>query len=77
MKTTRCLFNVASVTDFGNDSRSVKLTAAANSSVPAEQSFAKYTPSGSIELSITNPNAFGIFTPGAQVYVDISQASTP
>ena len=39
--------------------------------------YARYTPSGEIKLSITNPNLHGQFTPGQEFYVDFTLASTP
>ena len=38
------------------------------------KSFSKYTPSGKLELMITNPNAEGFFKPGKEYYLDISEA---
>lgn len=40
-------------------------------------SFSKYTPSGQISMSITNPNAFGFFAQGAEFYVDFTPAAAP
>lgn len=38
------------------------------------QSFATATPSGSIQLQITNPEAFGKFIQGLEYYVDFTVA---
>lgn len=37
--------------------------------------YSKWTPSGKLELSITNPDCFEFFKPGAEIYVDISHAN--
>lgn len=39
------------------------------------KSFSKYTPSASLELSITNPQAMGFFKPGRDYLVTITPAS--
>ena len=38
--------------------------------------FAKWTPSASLKMSITNPGLIGNFNPGQEFYVDFSPAST-
>lgn len=65
----RCKFNVVGVTDFGNDMREVRLAAVCDSSVPENQAFTKYTPSGTATITITNP---AVFVPGRAVYLDIT-----
>ena len=37
-------------------------------------SFSQYTPSGHIEMTITNPAAFGAFVEGQEVYIDFTPA---
>lgn len=39
-----------------------------------DNTFARYTPSGNVELSITNPDLFGKFRPGQKFYVDFTLA---
>lgn len=39
-----------------------------------DNTYARYTPSGSIDLTITNPNLIGKFRPGQTFYVDFSEA---
>jgi len=41
---------------------------------PGNESWSKYTPSGAIELGITNPAAFTQFTLGQEFYVDFTPA---
>jgi hypothetical protein len=49
----------------------VKLTAANG---PQNQTWSKYTPTGSIELQITNPAAFEQFKLGQAYFVDFVEA---
>lgn len=49
----------------------VKLTAVSDD---ANKNWSQYTPSGSIELAITNPDAVRQFTVGGYYYVDFSPA---
>lgn len=54
----------------------VTLNAVYESGAPTAENvrFAKATPNGRIEMTIDNPDAWGIFVPGDQVYVDFSPA---
>lgn len=54
----------------------VKLVAVVNNS-DDNKSWSKYTPSGSIEMHITNPEAFKQFQIGTEVFVDFSPAAPP
>ena len=38
------------------------------------KSYSKWTPSGSLKLTITNPDCFEFFKEGAEFYVDITPA---
>jgi hypothetical protein len=40
----------------------------------ANKTWSKYTPSGAIQLTINNPEAFEAFKPGETYFVDFSQA---
>lgn len=40
----------------------------------ANKSFSQYTPSGKLELMITNPDALGKFVPGKEYFLNISEA---
>lgn len=40
-----------------------------------DNTFARYTPSGELTLSITNPDLLGKFTPGQKFYLDFTQAA--
>lgn len=45
-----------------------------DSSIPEDMAFCKATPSGHIEMQITNPAALAQLIPGKQYYVDFSPA---
>lgn len=41
---------------------------------PANEPWSKFTPSGRLDMTITNPDAQGAFTPGKSYFLDISLA---
>lgn len=41
-----------------------------------ENTFARYTPSGDLSLTITNPDLHGTFKPGQKFYVDFHEVTT-
>lgn len=41
---------------------------------PANSTWSKYTPGGSINLTISNPDAFNAFKPGETYFVDFTPA---
>lgn len=61
-------FKVYSVTDFGGP-KAVKLMVVTSGSEENKQ-FWKYTPSGTIEMTIDNPPASDAFKPGQEVIVE-------
>lgn len=78
----RARMYVSSVERFTyGDQLNVKLTAVTRNDTPDNISWSKYTPSGSMALTITNPDAFPFFLErlhdGADVYVDITPADPP
>jgi hypothetical protein len=66
-------FKVGSVTDFGNNNHNVKLSPVTSGSKENE-SFSMYTPSGQIEMHITNPDCIGFFEAGSEYYVEFKKA---
>lgn len=73
MATTRAKFLCQTVTQYSGDLRSVRLTAITGTS-EENKTFWKYTPNGTIEMSIDNPPASALFEPGKAYYVDFSEA---
>jgi hypothetical protein len=70
--TVKAKFKCESVTKFGAQ-EDVKLTPVTGGS-DENKSFSKYTPSGKLELSITNEALFGHFQPGQEYYLEINAA---
>lgn len=66
-------FKVGSVTDFGNDNHNVKMSPVTSGS-EENKSFSMYTPSGSIEMHITNPAVIGFFKAGEEYYVEFKES---
>jgi hypothetical protein len=75
--TTRALFCCNSFEQFGTDQpRRYKFSAVSgDSSVPEAERYHRFTPSGTFELCVDNPNVS--FEPGKFYYLDISEAPTP
>lgn len=70
--TMRAKLRVASVEKFEGQDR-LKLEAVTNGSVE-DNTFAKFTPSASLTMTITNPDLIGKFEPGQKFYVDFTPA---
>lgn len=66
-------FKVGSVTDFGNNNHNVNLSPVTGGS-DENKSFSLWTPSGKIEMHITNPDCIGFFEAGKEYYVEFKQA---
>lgn len=67
----RAKFKVTSVTHHEGEQAEVKLTAVHGND---NRTWTKWTPSGELRLSITNPGATEQFKPGACVFIDFSEA---
>lgn len=65
MKTLLAKFKVGSTVDFGNNNVKANLSAVTNDS-PENRSFSIYTPSASVEIHITNPEALDFFKAGEE-----------
>ncbi len=72
-KTILAKFKVGSVTDFGNNNQNVNLSPVTSGSIE-NNSFSLYTPSGKIEMHITNPDCIGFFKPSKEYYVEFKEA---
>ncbi len=76
----RAKVQVQSVTKYAHPQETVKMTAVCGKAPfgPAGESedntFARFTPSGTVELSITNPDLAGKIKPGQKFYVDFTEA---
>lgn len=67
----RAKFKVQSVTLNEGDTGQVNLTAVHGND---NRTWTKWTPSGELRMSITNPAALEQFKPGAFVFIDFSEA---
>ena len=71
-------FRVTSLTFYAEPgptaSRKVTLWAQHDDGQPENTRYAKATPSGTIEMTIDNPPAAEVFTPGKVFYVDFTEA---
>lgn len=72
METVLAKFKVGSVTDFGNNNQQVAMSPV--TSGEENKSFSLYTPSGKIEMHITNPSVMGFFEPSAEYFVEFRKA---
>jgi hypothetical protein len=69
----RAKFYVESVTPYTDDATTVLLRAVTSGS-EENKSFWKYTPSGTIQMTISNPNAAAEFEDGQEYYIDFTLA---
>lgn len=74
----RAKFKVSSIkyVDWNPDVRVVELTAATADGIPENERFHKYTPSGTIQMTIDNPPAAEAFKLGQMFYVDFTPADS-
>jgi hypothetical protein len=70
---TRCKFQVEKVTTYSGNYEQVTLNAVYGGSAE-NVSFASATPSGKLEITVTNPNVIGQFKPGESYYLDLIPA---
>lgn len=75
----RAKFKVTSVkqVDWSPTIRVVGLTAVSADDVPENQRFHKYTPSGTVEMTIDNPLAAEALALGKAFYVDFTPVEPP
>lgn len=80
MKTMRAKMKVGHVFKLGGECENLTFFCVSRSdSYPADGSdenntFAKFSPSGKLELTIANPNLLGVFEVGDTFYVDFTEA---
>lgn len=71
---TRCKFTVEYAKQYSKSLEEISFHAVYGGSEENE-SFANATPSGKLVINVTNPNVIGKFTPGQEVYIDITEVS--
>lgn len=79
MPAMRAKLQIASVTKHNAECEQLKFHGVAAKSYPADgldedNTFAKFSPSVSLEITITNPALIGKFEPGQKFYVDFTEA---
>jgi hypothetical protein len=79
MPTMRAKLQIASVTKHSDTCEQLKFHGVAAKSYPADGSdedntFAKFSPSVALDITITNPALIGQFEPGQRFYVDFIPA---
>ena len=79
MTTMRAKLQIASVTKHSAECEQLKFHGVAASSYPADGSdedntFAKFSPSVALDITITNPALIGKFERGQKYYVDFTPA---
>lgn len=67
----RAKFRVQSVIHHDGEQRTIQLAAVSGKE---NESWSKWTPSGSLQMSITNPEAFSQFKPGDVFFLDFTPA---
>jgi hypothetical protein len=72
---TRAKFRCNSVlkTVHTGDQRTYEFTAVYDDGIPENERYAKYTPSGTLRISVDNPNVE--FTLGTSYYLDVVEAA--
>lgn len=73
MPLMRAKFVVAKVEDYCGDEQSVQFHAVTDGN-PEDNTFAKYTPAASLQMTIGNPELVGKIKEGQKFYVDFTEA---
>lgn len=79
-KVMRAKMQIQSVSTPYEGAEQIKLNAVCGKPFDAngdseDNSYARWTPSGELSLTITNPNLLGKFKPGQKFYVDFTEAA--
>lgn len=69
----RCKFSCEKVERYASQ-ENITLNAVTDGNAE-DNSYSKYTPSGKLELSVTNEAVFGFFQPGKKYYLDVTPES--
>lgn len=71
----RAKFRVSSITQFDqSSSRTIKLSAVYDQTIPEDQRYSQATPFGQLEMQVSNPAAIGQFEIGKSYYLDFTPA---
>lgn len=75
----RAKMQVTQVTDFGNNYQAVEMMPVCGNKPYGpngeneDNTFARYTPSGKLQLTINNPDLLGKIKPGMKFYLDFTE----
>lgn len=69
---TRCKFRIESVKKWAGQYEEI-IFDAVHGGTKENESFASATPTGKLVITVTNPAVIGKFTPGTEVYIDITE----
>lgn len=72
-KTVRAKFQPEQITDFGYGSKQFKLRAVYSNNPGEDNQFSTATPSGTIEMTVSNPEVMDFFQHGKKYYVDFTE----
>lgn len=70
----RAKFKVDSITKHNGGNEEVRLSPVYGKDGTANAAWSKYTPQGSVSLTITQDGAQGRFEPGKEYFIDFSEA---
>jgi hypothetical protein len=73
----RAKLQLTSIRELGHGQQSFGFEARYDPDIPEDQRFAKYTPTGSFQMTVDNPAAQAQFTKGEYYYFDISPVPKP
>lgn len=73
--TIRAKFRVTSVEHFEHKQERVKMIAVSGKDGSANAQWSKFTPSGDLGMTISNPDAQGKLEVGKEYFLDISEAT--
>ena len=70
----RAKFKVVSVTAYEHQGVTVIMKAVIDDGIPENARFHRYTPSGLLEMYVTNPSVIEQLIPGKYFYLDFTEA---
>jgi len=73
----RCKFVCASILVTSGTQREITLRAQYDNTIPEDQAFTKYTPSGEFKFTIDNPAINDFYVPGQAYYLDLVPVPAP
>jgi hypothetical protein len=72
---TRAKFRVNQITQYTGGGKQVKLMAVTDNGDPENKAFWNATPAGTLDITISNPDAADFFKVGQAYYLDFTEAA--